>query len=350
MINLYSKINGKRPLLVRQDHMVIWDGFSLQKLGENSTENILTPKTSLLEYLGGLSTLLTRIFRIGVHHYIYFNDIHILFRKNRIESYDVNGHLVKTFSSFRGSRPLKVFFSKSGIYFGEYWSNKHREEVNIYRTEDGLNWSVVYTFNKGSIRHVHGIQFDEYRDIYLILTGDSDSESGIWGTNDFSEIWPIVSGGQNSRAVSFLVHENSYIVPMDSPLTKNYIMKYHHSSGSYVPVSTLKGSAFHSVKIQSLNFISTVTESSKVNRVESSDIYASADGERWYNIISLAKDCFPVSIQKITRYSEVVLFEELYLGEYLVGFGRSLSLVSEGLLLWRFKEIQEFLKIADDNA
>ena len=59
----------------------------------------------------------------------------------------------------RGTRPLTMTVGKNEtLYWGEYFSNKYREEVHIYGSEDsGEHWDVCYTFPKGSTKHIHSV-------------------------------------------------------------------------------------------------------------------------------------------------------------------------------------------------
>ena len=52
--------------------------------------------------------------------------------------------------SRRGTRPLALAVtSEETVYWGEYFANPRRDEVNIYGSDDhGDTWSVVHTFSE----------------------------------------------------------------------------------------------------------------------------------------------------------------------------------------------------------
>lgn len=107
--------------------------------------------------------------------------------------------------------------------YGEYIWNPQKGPVSIYkRSEDG--WKEVYAFSPNTITHIHNIVYDEYRNQYIILTGDEDSESVIWQASpDFSRIDYLIGGKQEYRAcVAFPTKQGIYYAT-DTPLEQNWI-------------------------------------------------------------------------------------------------------------------------------
>lgn len=110
------------------------------------------------------------------------------------------------------------------VVYGEYWKNALKEPVKIIKREEG-RWSTAYEFPPNTITHIHGIVPDQKRQCVYILTGDDDSESGIWeAKNNFSEVNPIILGKQIFRScVAFPVNEG-LLYATDTPLEKNFII------------------------------------------------------------------------------------------------------------------------------
>jgi hypothetical protein len=109
------------------------------------------------------------------------------------------------------------------ILYGEYWGNIQREAVSIYARRNG-NWEKAFTFPKSEIQHIHQIVPDPYRNCVLILTGDKDSESGIWvARNNFKEVKPLLIGSQRYRSCVAFPVEEGIIYATDSPLEQNFI-------------------------------------------------------------------------------------------------------------------------------
>jgi len=302
---------------------------------------------NLTEWATAHFPIVRRAFREGIHFYTRVNDLHILFKKNAVLTYNNDGELISEFRNFRGSRPLNVCSGPQGIFFGEYFSNPDRDHVCIYTTKDGVAWTECFKFDVGQIRHIHGIQYDQFEDGYWIMTGDSNAESGLWYTGDhFQSVELVESGSQKSRAVSIHVLPDRLIVPSDTPLEPNYIRSFSRNSKTFKNLSELPGSAFHCTKIKDIYFVSTVTEASDINITKDASVYASFDCCEWRCIIKLEKDIFPVALQKYTRYSEIRLLDNLWNDRFIVGAGRALNCVSDGSLCWEYDEIKEELELA----
>lgn len=350
MIDILEIRQGRRPLLVTDDGNAIysWDGRSITKTTIDTEMAIITPSRGFFDLIAGKSTWLSRFLRRGVHHLAIIKDNYVVFRKGKVETYDNEGTLLSVFNDFKGSRPLKVYCDSEILIFGEYWSNKNREEVRIFYSREGIHWCSKVVFGPNSIRHIHGIYHDKYRNKFLILTGDADSESGIFQTSDFVNIDKILSGSQATRAVSLIVEEERFILPMDSPLEPNYIQSFDRSSKKLSRLIWIAGSAFHASIIGGVYFVTTVTEKSETNHTEHAKIYASLDGNSWKEVISLRRDFIPVRFQKVSRYTEINLLDNLYMNRYLIGLGRALKVVSEGMLLWDIDEIIYHLKATHD--
>lgn len=334
------------PLKIHNGNLVAVQGDKLvlvEKKGQSEIFKNRISSTFLSKCVADVP-LLRRCLREGVHFYEFFKEKHIVFRKNHIDTYDKSGVKVGTFQNFEGSRPLNVCAGPSDLIFGEYFGNPDRKEVRIFGTSDGSSWKEYYRFPPGRIRHIHGIQYDAFRQGFWVLSGDSDDESALWFTSDgFKSLELCSTGSQSSRAVSIHVLERDLIVPSDTPLEKNYIRSFSLLTHSFQAIEPLPGSAFHCAKVGEIFFITTVTESSEVNTVTFAAVYASLDGFRWHCIARLTKDLFPVSMQKLTRYSEVRILDGIWQNEFIVAAGRALSCVSEGGVFWRYADVHDLL-------
>lgn len=192
----------------------------------------------------------------------------------------------------RGHRPLNVCVHPSGrSYFGEYFSNPGREEVHVFGSDDGSRWDVVGTFEEKSIRHIHGIVWDPYREGMWVLTGDEGDEAGLWWTDDeFRTIEPVLRGDQRARAVTVLPLESGLVVPMDSPFEVNHIQHFDPRSGDLQSLATVPGSVFFSGRTQGLWLLSTAVETSEVNCDQRPALFASRDGIDWHLATRFRRD------------------------------------------------------------
>ncbi|NQT25739.1 hypothetical protein HQ585_10310 [candidate division KSB1 bacterium] len=201
-------------------------------------------------------------------------------------------------------RPVNVYYNdESGrILWGDYLAG-HKNTINIYESQDfGSSWNILHTFPSGMIRHVHNIVFDKYNKHFWILTGDSDRESGIWKTKDFSKINPFLTGSQNYRAMSIIPTEKGIVIPTDTEYQQNYIQYFSYETSRLERIHKLDGSAFFAQKVNNKFLISTVSEPSKINTTEHADLWIRNDGGQWNRILHLKGD---ILAGKYFRYPSI---------------------------------------------
>lgn len=305
-------------------------------------------RAGLIRDLGARFDLTKRAGRLGYHDLKPFKNGYLGVQHGSIVWKDREEQRFSTaFQSFRGSRPLGLFVhpTKAKAYFGEYFANAAREEVYIYASDNGRDWYKAWTFEAGSIRHIHGLTWDPYRKGIWVLTGDSDQESGLWYTDDdFKSLSRVAGGTQKARAVEIIPVRDGLIVPMDSPLERNYIHLYDIPSGGFRVLSPLPGSAFHATATNGIYLVSTVTEPSTVNVVDYASVWGSLDGQRWKEISRFKKDLIPVKYQFIGRYAEVYFPHGDNRSNFIIGYGQALQGMSDCMLVWEKARLVDFLK------
>lgn len=192
----------------------------------------------------------------------------------------------------RGTRPLHIAASHDGrAFWGEYFDNPGRSEVHIYASTDGgLTWSVAYTFDKGSIRHVHNVVFDKWENCLWIFTGDYGNECRILRASlNFEVIDEVLAGNQQARAVAVVITEHGLYFASDTPLEQNYI--YHlDRRGNVRTLSVISSSSIYGCRNQSGIFFSTMVEPSEVNPATSVTLVGSEDGAIWETLADWRKD------------------------------------------------------------
>ena len=155
----------------------------------------------------------------------------------------------------------KMVDDKELVYFGDYWPNRKREKCNIY-CFDGRHLSYLNGID--GIKHIHSISFDEYRNCFYILSGDSDSESGIFISDEsFSKIQPLFCGSKKYRACSLLPNFEGFLYATDDPSSPNYLKTIAFDGEKYFePINTfqLPGPCIFGEKIDNLFFFSTSVE------------------------------------------------------------------------------------------
>lgn len=180
----------------------------------------------------GKSRYLSRFLRLGIRASIAVDEHRILAslgsciaELNLQTGYFSDGWQGKT-----KSRPM-VFSEitgingfEDGVYFGEYYKNDLLEPISIYHRTGVDNWDVVYTFPKGTIKHIHNIVADPYRNCVWILTGDFGDAAAIWKVTDgFKKVERVAFGDQMWRGcVAFAIPEG-LLYATDTPFSENYI-------------------------------------------------------------------------------------------------------------------------------
>jgi len=196
----------------------------------------------------------------------------------------------------RGTRPLHITAVPSGaVFWGEYFDNRARGEVHIYASnDDGLTWSVAYTFPKGAIRHVHNIVHDPWGDCLWVLTGDYGEECRILRAScDFSHVDPVLQGNQQARAVALVPTADGLYFSSDTPLEQNYIYRLDRD-GRLSQLAAITSSSIYGCRVENRVFFSTMVEPSEVNRDRQVRIYGGSAVEGWHAAFSWRKDRWPM--------------------------------------------------------
>ena len=339
---------GLKPLFFNSGKLIFSKGNYIfeSELLENLKHNLVAyHEDNLIKQFLSRIHFLAKAFRYGFRSIKPYNNGLIGIHKNKI-LFKPKGKtkMVTVFSNFKGSRPLNLLICPNNkIYFGEYFSNKKRGEVKIFCSENGTEWFDIYRFAPGTIRHIHNLKYDKYRKGIWVLTGDSDDESGLWFTSDnFKTLEKIVDKGQCSRAVDIFINKNDLIIPMDSPIQKNFIYKYCFEKEKMEKIFALENSVFNLTKVNDLYFLSTVPEPSKINNTNNVYIYASLDCKNWEKISVFKKSILPSFLQKYLRYPEI----EFCAGKDLtkvIGYGRSIKFFSNCMLIWNLSDIKKIL-------
>ena len=196
----------------------------------------------------------------------------------------------------RGTRPLHITATPNGtVFWGEYFDNASRDEVHIYASSDGgSTWSVVYTFLKGAIRHVHNIVHDPWGDCLWVLTGDHGDECRVLRASyDFRQVEVTLQGHQQSRAVALVPKKEGLYFSSDTPLESNAI--YHlDRSGKLSQLAPLSSSSIYGCRVGADIFFSTMVEPSAANPDRFVRIFGGRDGLNWRPLLAWKKDRWPM--------------------------------------------------------
>ena len=149
---------------------------------------------------------------------------------------------------------------KNEVLWGDYGMNPKLEPINLYKytVENGIE--TVYTFPADSIKHVHNILYDKYRNRFFIFTGDFGDAVGIYvADRDFKEVKPFLTGSETYRAVMGKVLENGLLWATDSVMHDNYVY-YYPFDGELQKLGALNGSVIYGTEAGGGLVISTTVE------------------------------------------------------------------------------------------
>ena len=195
-------------------------------------------------------------------------------------------------------RPCRVLRSACAVnadgdvFFGEYIANTERGAMKIYKYSPGNDaLDAAYIFPENTIRHIHGIYFDEYSNSMFCLTGDDDKECCFWQTFDgFKTIKTIGSGDETWRAVSVLFNENAFFYGMDAEYRTNHIYKVKRENLERKSLGEVSGTVFYSKKIGADLFFATTAENAPSQIENVAALWSVDSQDRLQKLVSFNKD------------------------------------------------------------
>ncbi len=188
--------------------------------------------------------------------------------------------------------------SNGNVFFGEYLANNERGEMLVYKYETGSNsLRVIYTFPENSIKHIHGLYFDEVADSIFCLTGDDDKECRIMQTFDEFRTVNIVGQGDESwRAVSILFDKESFFYGTDAEFRENQIFKMDRATSERKTLGDVSGTVFYSKKIGDDLFFTTTAENAPMQKENVAALWHVGADEGCEMLCSFKKDLWHHSL------------------------------------------------------
>lgn len=152
-------------------------------------------------------------------------------------------------------------FGKNIVYYGDYGGNSKKDEVHVYKIDEHLQSKICYTFPSGTIRHIHNILYDEYRERFFIFTGDIGDNVGIYiANNTFTEVVPYQVGQQSYRAVIGKVLKTGLLYATDAVMEDNYLFYISFSDNILRKIVSLDGSVIYGIALNNGLVFSTTVE------------------------------------------------------------------------------------------
>lgn len=254
--NLVVQCSNDKSCLLTRDHWVYRFEYKDQQL--SAVCRIPVKDRSILGLLKDFIAR-NRFYQMifptaGIGHVIELKSQKLLIIYDQIycfnfDSHDRNASIISSNIIPKVAPPLRGGIAIHGIsqhvYYGEYL-NKHTRDIRIVRVDvEQKTVEVCWQFTRSQIKHVHSIHYDKFRNRLWICTGDTDSESAIYYTDDeFKTIKKLGGGAQCWRAISMLF-TSEYIewgmdAGQDAPASCiNKIYRYQFESNQLIDVVTL---------------------------------------------------------------------------------------------------------------
>lgn len=332
-------LSGYCVLNVHHNDMYAARGYRIFKSSDGGETWKLDGKIKDFKYslIANTSRLLARLFRAEITDLLVLHDgSRVAIGKKGIFTAASDGKVFKkSFTVLRGSRPLKLCEDRQGnIFFGEYFNNSDRDEVHIYKSEDaGKTWNICYTFPKNTIRHVHGVFYDEFDDLVWFATGDLDGECIIGNTKDgFGSIKIVKQGGQVYRTVQLLFYKDFIVYGTDSEYEKNHIYRIDRKDYKEHCLKDIQSSVFSAVKVGEYAAIATAVEPSTVNVDQYAHVWYSVNGTKWEELYKFEKDRFN---PKYFQFGKIKFPRGAFYNDELFSTGHSLKDFDNSSLVYK---------------
>lgn len=287
-----------RVILIDGNKFFIARGSSIFISEESEEKKFIRLPVGLWQSIAMRFHLLSRLLRLGVHHFIYdgLGGYYCVFNK-KCARFTADGELIGEVVSLVGSRPLRVDLYKGAMIYGEYRSNPERSAVAVMSFDAHEHKPL---FRIENVRHVHSVRVKGFN-IYL-STGDYGDESGIWCW-DGENVRSILRGGQQCRAVDFILAKDGIYYGTDTPLEQNYIYKLSYC-GKLTSLKKVSGSVFYISYQVNRYWLATVIEPSDVNKSKYVELWASKpdDNTKWELMKCFKKDIWPM---KLFQYGQI---------------------------------------------
>jgi len=226
-------------------------------------------KIDFLTLLSRISVIVRRLLRKDIRYALAIDSDLIMVRERKIFLF--NTYLKKIIWELdlpRGSRPLNMTYVKnlkgfkSGIYFGEYFSNPNLDYVCIYSIIDG-KLEEVYRFKNGLINHIHNLVVDKNNNCIWILTGDTGKGTGIYRAQEnFTKVVCIANENQEYRSCVSFPYNEGLLYATDSQYMQNSIRLLVNRNNKWISeiIAFINGPCIFGTKIKDKFIFTTSVE------------------------------------------------------------------------------------------
>lgn len=341
--------NYYRSQIIYKDEYIQleFDKGDIYLIKGNRSSYIVSLPLTFLERIAIHFRLFSRLLRLNVVQCISVSDnVFLLVFKSVIFNLDLSNCKIRVEHNFRKGMSRCLYLNKivgvSGfddmIVYGEYFQNYNHESVSIFcRSLTDVNWRKVFTFSPGLINHIHNIVADSY--CIYVLTGDADSESGIWRfENNFMFYQKVLCGSQLYRCCNLFRCNEGLCYATDSPISENYLCCFHENGNLKIEKKyILNGPSIYSAMVGNNIFLSTSVEpdprlgsimyllsrgKSPFIKTNTSKLYWLDKNMQLVEVFSLEKDCLPGGLFQFGNLrivSTIINNGIIYIVLYIIG-------------------------------
>lgn len=259
------RIKGRFLYFISPDEGLFFKNFSLYRtnLKDYSSEFIVSLRVNNWKRLLSHFRLLNRLLRLEPKCAGKLSDgRYVICMMAKLWLVDLNKKNFIIIANMRsGFTTLNFCECNDSLFFGDYGINRGHKVINIFKIDQNLNLSVVYSFPARKIRHIHNIVNDKDNNWLWILTGDNEPQAGIYKSDyEFKSIRPFVKGEQRFRAVVAFPYRNGIVYATDSVEEENFIY-WLEENGRMTELASINGSCIYGTETRDYFIFSTTVES-----------------------------------------------------------------------------------------
>ena len=269
----HIEISGKmQPICAYGNALIIYYRGKVLKLQDKCIQPLITIPQSMSKKIKECHSLSKRLFRIEVRGSILIGNIIYMFFDKKLLSVNMENLSIKILYEVPTEMSMPLNLSEAlpkekwNALFGDYFSNPYHDKVNIYGVNKFGTIDKIFSFPKGTIRHIHNIVPDKKRNGYWILTGDNEELAGIWFAEfGLQHIRPIYVGSSIARTVVGFPLEEGLLFATDSVSSQNgiYILKNKDGLYNVKKITDLNGSCIYGTETKDGYLFSTTVESAE---------------------------------------------------------------------------------------
>lgn len=319
-----------------QDTIIASSGYSIF-ISKDCGKTWILKNTLPIDYIKRIcsnSHLISRLFRTGINQIYQISGNKILISCDK--ALFLTDQLLNEFERISIPTPFfqlldhNICVTKEYTFYGEYFPNVQRREINIYRTKDGIDWEIVYAFPKKTIRHLHLLQYDEFSKDIWYATGDLGAECSIGFFHDnFNENIILGRNDQQWRTLEFLFEYDNVFWGSEDPKGGNWLFSLERKRESITPIFKPDCPVYNLKKLDQSFILITANERGECDGNAHLWWSETLSNNQWKKVLSFPKDSFPTPFGFGRIFFGGFVKDKLFVsGSGLVGFDNKTALLT----------------------